>query len=82
MTEVEPAVIDWSKTRNKGVRSFDNKSVGIVVAEKKGEDYFTVESTSARKKYRIPKDKVEGFNGSELTLSLTLKEVFDYGTDI
>lgn len=82
MMEHEPAVIDWSKTRNKGVRSYDNKSVGVVVAEKKGEEYFIVESTSAKKKYRIPKDKVEGFNGSELTLSLTLKEAFDYGTDI
>lgn len=48
----------------------------------KGEDYFVVESTSARKKYQIPKDKVEAFDGSELKLSLTLKEVFDYGTNI
>ncbi len=78
----EPAVIDWTRTRNKGVRSYDGKSVGLVVAEKKGEDYFIVESTSARKKYRIPKDKVEGFDGSELKLTLTLKEAFDFGTDI
>jgi len=78
----EPAVIDWTRTRNKGVRSFDGKSVGVVVAEEKGEEYFIVESTSARKKYSIPKDKVEAFDGSELKLSLTLKEVFDYGTNI
>ena len=82
MMENEPAVADWTKTRNKGVRSFDGQSVGLVVAEKKGEDYFIVESTSGRRKYRIPKDKVEGFDGSELKLSLTIKETFDYGTDI
>jgi hypothetical protein len=82
MTEIEPAVIDWTNTRNKGVRSFDGQSVGVVVAEKKGEEYFTVESTSGHKKYRIPKNKVEAFDGSELKLSLTLKEAFDYGTDI
>lgn len=78
----ESAVIDWSKTRNKGVRSFDDASVGLVVAEKKGEDYFLVESTSGKKKYRIPKNKVESFNGSELKLSMTLKETFEYGSDI
>jgi hypothetical protein len=82
MIEPEPAVIDWAKTRNKGVRSFDSKSVGLVVADKKGEDYFIVESTSGKKKYRIPKNKVEAFDGSELKLSLTLKEAFEYGTDI
>jgi hypothetical protein len=82
MIEREPAVIDWSKTRNKGVRSYDGRSVGLVVADKKGEDYFIVESTSAKKKYRIPKNKAESFDGSELRISLTLKEAFDYGTDI
>lgn len=82
MMEPEPAVTDWTKARNKGVRSSDGKSVGLVVAEKKGEDYFIVESTSGRKKYRIPKNKVEEFDGSELKLSLTLKEAFDYGADI
>lgn len=45
----------------------------------KGEEYFIVESTSARKKYSIPKDKVEAFDGSELKLTLTLKEAFDFG---
>lgn len=82
MTEPEPAVVDWTNTRNKGVRSFDDQSVGVVVAEKKGEEYFTVESTSGKKKYRIPKNKVESFDGSELRLSLTLKEAFDYGTNV
>ena len=82
MMEPEPAVSDWTKTRNKGVRSFDGKSVGLVVAEKRGEEYFIVESTSGKKKYRIPKNKVEAFDGSELKLSLTLKETFDYGSDV
>jgi hypothetical protein len=54
----------------------------VVVAEKKGEEYFTVESTSGHKKYRIPKNKVEGFDGRELKLSLTLKEAFDYSANI
>ena len=75
------AVIDWTSTRNKGVRSFDEQSVGVV-AEKKGEEYFTVESTSGHKKYRIPKNKVASFDGSEVKLSLTLKEAFEYGGSI
>ena len=79
---IEPTVIAWTNTRNKGVRSFDGMSVGLVVAEKKGEEYFIVESTSGHKKYRIPKNKVEGFDGSELKLTLTLKEAFEYGPDI
>lgn len=79
---VENAVIDWTSTRNKGVRSYDGQSVGVVVAEKKGEEYFTVESTSGHKKYRIPKNKVAGFDGSELQLSMTLKETFEYGGNI
>ena len=78
----EPAVIDWGSTRNKGVRSYDGQSVGVVVAEKKGEEYFTVESTSGHKKYRIPKNKVQDFDGRELRLSMTLKEAFEYGSNV
>lgn len=67
---------------NKGVRSYDDKSVGLVASIKEGEDYFVVTSTSSKKKYRIPKNKVLSFDGSELQLSLTLKEVFEYTADI
>lgn len=78
----EPAVIDWTKTRNKGVRTFDDQSLGVVVAEKKGEEYFTVESTSGHKKYRIPKNKVDAFDGRELKLTLTIKEALEYGASV
>ncbi len=44
------------------MRSFDGKPFGLVVAEK-NEECFIVESTSEKRKYRIPKNKVEAFDG-------------------
>ncbi|MEO9320660.1 MAG: hypothetical protein ABI361_08315 [Nitrososphaera sp.] len=64
----EPVILNWERVMHKNVRSSDGVDAGNIIAES-GET-FTILSGASRE-YRVPKDFVEGFNGSEVTLSLT-----------
>ena len=68
-----PPVIDWDKVVNKNVRSKEGEPIGNIVAHMK--DSLQIETTGSRGQYIIPKEQVEGFDGAEVTLNLTIKEL-------
>ena len=68
-----PPVVDWDKVVNKNVRSKEGEPIGNVVAHMK--DSLQIETTGSRGQYIIPKEQVEGFDGAEVTLNLTIKEL-------
>ncbi|HYX57127.1 MAG TPA: hypothetical protein VE818_13305 [Nitrososphaeraceae archaeon] len=69
-------VLDWDRIVHKGVRTNDNQDPGNVLSV--ASDEITVGSGGARHEYIIPKSAVEGFNGSELFLSISFGELRNY----
>jgi hypothetical protein len=72
----EPPVLDWDRIVHKNMRSKDNEDAGNVAAVDK--DSITVISEGARHEYKIPKSEVEGFDGAEVFLKLTIEELKNY----
>jgi hypothetical protein len=73
--------IDWAeiaKSKN-GVRTIDNKACGVVVSTT-GDKIWVVDGAVNLKKYRIPKSKVNFYNGSELILKIPtfLMQEYEY----
>jgi hypothetical protein len=71
----EPAVHHWERVIHKNVRSKDGYDMGNIISE--AGDTMTVMQGSSRE-YNIPKSAVEGFDGSEVQLSITYSEVQSY----
>jgi hypothetical protein len=71
----EPVVPRWDRVIHKNVRSKDRVDIGNVISE--SGDTFTVMQGTHRE-YNIPKSIVEGFDGSELYLSIPYSEVQKY----
>lgn len=71
----EPAIQHWDRVIHKNVRSNDRIDIGNVISE--SGDTFTVMQGASRE-YNIPKSEVEGFDGSELYLSISYSEVLKY----
>jgi hypothetical protein len=73
--------IDWSEISKskKGVRTIDSKDCGVVVSST-GDEIFVVDGAVNLKKYRIPKSKVNFYNGAELFLKIPtfLMEKYEY----
>ena len=73
--------IDWAEISKskKGVRTIDNKACGVVVSSA-GEEIFVVDGAVNLKKYRIPKSKVNSYNGAEIVLNIPtfLMEKYEY----
>jgi hypothetical protein len=72
----EPPVLDWDRIVHKNLRSKNNEDAGNVAAV--DEDSITVISEGARNEYRIPKSAVEGFDGAEVFLKLSIAELKNY----
>ena len=68
-----PPVLDWDKVVNKNVRSKEGEPIGNIVAHMK--ESLQIETTGSRGQYIIPKEQVAGFDGSEVTLNLTINEL-------
>jgi hypothetical protein len=71
----EPAVLNWDRVIHKNARTSDNADAGNII--------FATDDTlrimqGAKRQYDIPKSKVEGFNGSEVTLGVTFSELQAY----
>jgi hypothetical protein len=58
------------------MRSNDNEDAGNVAAV--DENSITVISEGARNEYKIPKSAVEGFDGAEVFLKLSIVELKNY----
>jgi hypothetical protein len=71
----EPVIRRWERVIHKNVRSNDRIDIGNVISE--AGDTFTVMQGASRE-YNIPKSVVEGFDGSELYLSIPYSEVQTY----
>jgi hypothetical protein len=71
----EPVIRRWERVIHKNVRSNDRIDIGNVISEVG--DTFTVMQGASRE-YNIPKSAVEGFDGSELYLSIPYSEVQKY----
>jgi hypothetical protein len=71
----DPVIQRWERVIHKNVRSNDRIDIGNVISE--SGDTFTVMQGTSRE-YNIPKSAVEGFDGSELYLSIPYSEVLKY----
>ena len=71
----EPAILHWERVIHKNVRSSDRIDIGNIISETG--DSFTIMQGASRE-YNIPKSVVEGFNGSEVSLSIPYSEVLGY----
>ena len=72
----EPAVLDWDRIVHKNVRSSDGQDAGNIDAV--DADSIVIITEGARGDYKISKTQVEGFNGAEVFLKLTLGELQNY----
>lgn len=71
----EPVIQRWERVMHKNVRSKDRIDIGNVISES-GETFTVMQGAS--REYNIPKTAVEGFDGSELYLSIPFSEVQRY----
>ena len=72
----EPAVLDWDSIVHKNVRSSDGQDAGNVDAT--DADSVIIITEGAREEYKIPKSQVDGYNGAEVLLKLTISELEKY----
>jgi hypothetical protein len=72
----EQAVLDWDRIVHKNVRSSDGQDAGNVDAI--NGDAIVIITEGARKEYKISKTNVEGYNGAEVFLKLTIGELENY----
>jgi len=71
----EPVIQHWERVIHKNVRSKDRIDIGNVISES-GETFTVMQGAS--REYNIPKTAVEGFDGSELYLSIPFSDVQRY----
>ena len=72
----EPPVLDWDRIVHKNVRSSDGQDAGNVDAV--DADSIVIISEGARGEYKISKTQVDGYNGAEVFLKLSLGELEKY----
>ena len=73
MSGEDSPVSDWDRIVHKNVRSRDGQDAGNVDALY--EDSIVIITEGARKEYNIPKSEVDGFNGAEVFLKLSIAEL-------
>jgi hypothetical protein len=73
--------IDWAEISKskKGVRTSDDQACGVVISSA-GDEILVVDGAVNIKKYRIPKSKVNFYNGAELVLEIptALMQQYEY----
>ena len=72
----EPGVLDWDSIVHKNERSKDGQDAGNVDATYA--DSVVIITEGAREEYKIPKSQVDGYNGAEVLLKLTISELEKY----
>jgi hypothetical protein len=72
------AVVNWDSIVHKNVRSKDGEGAGNVDAILG--DIIVITSQGERAEYKLPKSQVEGYNGAEVSLKVTLGELEEYRT--
>jgi uncharacterized protein (TIGR02271 family) len=72
------AVVNWDRIIHKNVRTLDNQGIGKVITVPNDEDTIIVSSQSGGDQYKIPRSRVSGFNGAEVTLNITAYQLSSY----
>ena len=72
----DPAVLDWDRIVHKNVRSSDGQDAGNIDAI--DADSVVIITDGARKEYKVSKSQVDGYNGAEVFLKLTIGELEKY----
>ncbi|MDQ3903262.1 MAG: DUF2382 domain-containing protein, partial [Thermoproteota archaeon] len=72
------AVVNWDRIIHKNVRTVDNQGIGKVITVPKNEDVIIIASQSEGDQYKIPRSRVIGFNGAEVTLNITAYQLSSY----
>ena len=75
-SKMTDSVINWDSIVHKNVRSKDGQDVGNVDAVD-GEK-IVILSQGAHKEYNLPKEQVDGYNGAEVSLKVSLDELEKY----
>jgi hypothetical protein len=73
MPQDDSPVLDWDRIVHKNVRSRDGQDAGNVDAV--DADSIVIITEGARKEYKLPKSEVDGFNGAEVFLKLSIAEL-------
>lgn len=76
----DSVIQDWDSIINKGVRTKEMQAVGIVTAINPTSIIIT--SDGARDEFSLPKDEVEGYNGSELFIKPTADRLSQFKVKI
>ncbi|AIF85041.1 hypothetical protein NTE_03006 [Candidatus Nitrososphaera evergladensis SR1] len=75
MQSSEPAVLRWDRVIHKGVRTKDGLPLGNIASEEP--DAIVVLGIKSRV-YKIPKSRVESFDGSQVLVDIPAKETGGY----
>jgi uncharacterized protein (TIGR02271 family) len=76
------SILDLDRIIGKNVKSVDYQDVGKVVTTLENEEEAAIiissESAHATYNYRVPKNRIQGFDGPDLMLSIARTELADY----
>jgi uncharacterized protein (TIGR02271 family) len=74
------SILDLDRIIGKKVKTVDYQDVGKVVSTLENEDALIISSEGphASYNYKVPKDRVQGFDGPDLMLSIFRTELADY----
>lgn len=76
-----PSIItDWDSVKGKNVKTVDYQHAGKVIAAVDNEEAIIISSEGPHTSYnyRVPKNRVQGFDGPDLLLSIARAELADY----
>jgi hypothetical protein len=73
MPQDDSPVLDWDRIVHKNVRSRDGQDAGNVDAV--DANSIVIITEGARKEYKLSKSEVDGFNGAEVFLKLSIAEL-------
>lgn len=76
MIDMSDSIMDWESIIHKNVRSKDYEDAGNVDAV--NSDSIIITSQGDRKEYKISKNQIEGYNGAEVFLKISLDELEQY----
>jgi uncharacterized protein (TIGR02271 family) len=74
------SITDWGSINGKNVKTVDYQDAGKVIAAVENEDAIIIsyEGPHTSYNYRVPKNRVQGFDGPDLLLSIARAELADY----
>jgi uncharacterized protein (TIGR02271 family) len=75
-----PSILDLDRIIGKNVKTVDYQDIGKVIGVVENEDAIIISSEGVHStyNYRVPKNRVQGFDGPDLMLSIARTELADY----